>query len=278
MSKLQDHDVWVLDNLSNGNLGNLKGLNHHFVLGDIRNQHIFRQGFDLIIHLAAQINVQESIDHPDLAYEVNTLGTFRILEFAREWNTRVLLMSTCMVYEMSSWPITDGGVTKPTSPYAGSKLAAEDLAMSYHYGLGLPVTILRPFNVYGPYQKTNGEGGVVSIFIKRHLEGKALLIYGDGTQTRDLMYVEDCADFIVQAALSEKTVGMTLNAGTGRSVSINELAEIISGEVLHVPHHHPQAEIQSLRCDASMARETLNWSPNVTLEEGIKLTTDWIRG
>ena len=90
-----------------------------------------------------------------------------------------------------------------------------------------PVVILRPFNIYGPYQKTNMEGGVVSVFIKRYLDGQDLNIFGDGKQTRDLLYVEDCADFVIGAALNDKTTGQTRNAGTGKDISVNELAALV---------------------------------------------------
>ncbi len=123
------------------------------------------------------------------------------------------------------------------------------------------------------------EGGVVSIFVQQHLQGQPLLIFGDGTQTRDLLYVEDCAEFVVQASLSDRTIGLVLNAGTGRDVSINELALMITGNesaVQHVPHHHPQAEIARLCCNAELAHQVLSWSPKVSLEEGIRRTTDWM--
>ena len=283
-------DVWILDDLSNGqrrNLEEFKGNPYlrRFIVGDIRNRElvskVFRNEFDICIHLAAQINVQESLDDPKKAFDVNVLGTFNLLEEARKYNTKIVLVGTCMVYDMalSSNGIDEEHPVKPTSPYAASKLAAENLALSYHYGYGLPVTILRPFNTYGPYQKSNMEGGVVSIFIQRKLEGKALEIFGDGTQARDLLYVEDCADFIVRTAFSDKSNGEILNAGFGDDISINDLALTIAKDpqkIVHVKHHHPQSEIQKLICDYSKAKRLVGWEPKTPLGEGIKKTEEWI--
>ena len=284
---LQENDVWVLDNLSNGqrkNLSEFAGHPHYHGLQvwDVRDPSLAKgftqENLDMVIHMAAQGNVQQSLDNPAESFEVNVLGTHHVLEAARLNKTKVVFVSTCMVYADSDWPIPDDGWTQPSSPYAGTKLAAENLALSYYYGLGLPVTILRPFNTYGPFQKTNTEGGVVSIFIKRNLNGQPLLIYGDGTQSRDLMYVEDCAEFIVRAATNYMAGGLIINAGTGREWSINELAYIIGGPVEYLPHHHPQAEIQHLfaRTDG-MAKRLLGWEAKVSLVEGIRLTEQWIK-
>jgi nucleoside-diphosphate-sugar epimerase len=187
-----------------------------------------------------------------------------------------------MVYDMvdSEDGISEDHPTKPASPYAGSKLAAEDLAEGYYHGYDLPITILRPFNTYGPYQKTGMAGGVVSIFTSRDIRGEPLKIFGDGTQTRDLLYATDCARFIVEGTFSDEAVGEVINAGTGTDVSINELAELIATdgtEITHVEHHHPQSEVQKLLCDPSKAKEVLNWEPEVTLNEGISRLRTWLR-
>ena len=282
----------VLDDLSNSSEENLaefvgnKKYAGGIVKGRVEDRAILEQlfqnnKFDLCIHLAAQINVQESIDSPEKAFESNILGTYELLEQARVHGTKLVLIGTCMVYDIAgaSGPISETHQLKPASPYAGSKLAAENLAESYYHAFGLPVTILRPFNTYGPFQKTDMEGGVVSIFIKRHLEGAFLDIFGDGTQTRDLLYVDDCAEFVVEAAFSEKAVGEVINAGTGIDVSVNELAAMVckdSSRIHHVPHHHPQSEIQKLVCDYSKAKRLLGWVPKTTLEKGVEKTREWI--
>jgi len=292
VKKLLDsgHIVYVLDDLSNGSSANLeefkdnvnfKGLTVGSVVDRDVVARLFADGLDVVAHLAAQINVQESIDNPEKAYLVNILGTYNILEEARKQNTKVVLMGTCMVYDIADAkkPISELHPIKPKSPYAGSKIGAESLAESYFHAFGLPVVILRPFNTYGPFQKSNMEGGVVSIFIKNYLEGKTLNIFGDGTQTRDLLYVEDCADFVVQAIEDNAAVGHVLNAGTGDDIMIKDLALLIAKDpsrIKFVTHHHPQAEIPKLVCDYSKAKKLLGWSPKVSLPEGIRRTSEWI--
>jgi len=291
VKKLLDdgHRVGVLDDLSNGRMDNIQEFKNNskfkFVLGDIRDKEILKSVFkdiDLCIHAVAAINVQESIENPQRYYDVNVNGTFNILEEARKRDVKVVLVGTCMVYDLtSSEAINEKHLLNPKSPYAGSKLAAENLALSYFHAYGLPVVITRPFNTYGPYQKSNMEGGVVSIFIRNFWEGKTLNVFGDGTQTRDLLYVEDCAEFIVKAAFSDKAVGEIINAGYGKDIAIKDLALLICKDVervRHVEHHHPQSEIQKLLCDYTKAKKLLGWEPKISLGEGIEKTKEWIKG
>ena len=241
----------------------------------------FEEKVDICIHLAAQINVHESLKNPSKSFFSNVIGTYNILEEAKKHNVKVVLIGTCMVYDMANnGAISENSPVKPASPYAGSKLAAENLADSYARGLGLPVVILRPFNTYGPFQKSNMEGGVVSIFIKNFLENKPLPVFGDGTQTRDLLYIEDCSDFIVRASFSDKTNGEVLNAGLGKDIAIKDLALMVckdSSKIQFVPHIHPQSEIKRLICNYSKVKRLLNWEPLTSLEEGIEKTKEWIK-
>ncbi|WP_349253557.1 NAD-dependent epimerase/dehydratase family protein [Halobacterium salinarum] len=202
------------------------------------------------------------------------------MEACRETDTRLGLVGTCMVYDMvdSGEGIDEDHPMKPASPYAGTKLAAENLAESYYHGYGLPVT--RPFNTYGPFQKTGIASGVVSIFTNRDIEDEPLKIFGDGAQTRDLMYVTDTARFIVDATFSEAAVGEVINAGTGSDISINELAELIASEgteISHVEHHHPQSELQRLLCNPEKANELFGREPEVSPEEGVDRLRKWLR-
>ncbi len=284
----EGHIVSVLDDFSNGSLENLdecKGnQNLSINRGDIKNisaiDQIFTNSIDICIHLAASIVVQESIDNPVKTFHNDVVGTFNLLEKARKWGSKFVFMSTCMVYDTSqtaAGALREISPVKAASPYAGSKLAGEHLVLSYYHAYGLPVTILRPFNTYGPFQKSSGEGGVVPIFIHNEREGKDLLIYGDGTQTRDLLYVEDCADFVVRSAFSPSADGEIINAGTGRDITINDLAVLIcrdESRIRHVEHIHPQSEIAKLVCDSSKAEKLLGWKAKTDLEKGIILTRD----
>jgi len=285
----EGYTVCVLDDLSNGRMENIEEFKDNpefeFALGDVRDHEvlkdIFKKDVDICIHAAAAINVQESIENPQMYYDMNVNGTFNILEEARKKDVKVVLIGTCMVYDLtSSIAISEEHPLNPKSPYAGSKLAAENLALSYFHAYGLPVVITRPFNTYGPYQKSNMEGGVVSIFIKKILEGKTLDVFGDGTQTRDLLYVEDCAEFIVKASVNKKAIGETINAGYGEDIAIKDLAFLICKDVeriRYVKHHHPQSEIPKLLCNYRKANKLLGWEPKTSLEDGIEKTKEWIK-
>lgn len=285
------HDVWIIDDLSNGREDNLSEFSGHpqlrrFIIGDIKDEQLLKDlfaevAFDICYHLGASINVQDSIDDPRTTFYNDTVATFFLMELCKQYQVKVVFMSTCMVYDRcyDETGISESHPIKPASPYAGAKIAAENMVLSYYYAYGLPTVVIRPFNTYGPFQKTGGEGGVVAIFIRNKLAGKDLNIYGDGTQTRDLLYVEDCARFVVEAGMSDAVNGQIVNAGLGRDITINELAQLIAGDdsrIKHVEHIHPQSEIQKLLCNYQKAHELLGWRPEVSLEEGIRRTEAWI--
>lgn len=284
----EGRDVTVLDDFSNGSPSNLADFADEprldVVEGSISDadavSRAFRRRPTLVLHLAAKINVQHSIDDPIGTYEPDVIGTLRVLEQSRDAGAPFLFMSSCMVYAAAGdEPIAESHPVRPASPYAASKLAGEQLTMSYGLAYGHPVTVVRPFNTYGPFQRADGEGGVVAIFSERALEGRPIDIFGDGTQTRDLLYVRDCAEFVLRAARSERARGELLNAGTGRDVSVLELAEIVGGgdvDVRHVDHPHPRAEIARLVCDHRKAERILGWRPETPLEQGIAETKEWL--
>jgi nucleoside-diphosphate-sugar epimerase len=258
--------------------------------------------------LGAALQGQRSIDDPEVAFRNDAEGTFRVLEECRKQyfrlnglnvddrrfhldevktrlldrRPRVLVMSTCMVYSLASGPsgIAEDHPLRAASPYAASKIAADHLALSYSSAYQLPVTVARPFNTYGPFQKSNSEGGVVAVFLKRDIAGEPLTVKGDGTQTRDLLFVEDCADFVCMTAESSEAEGEVLNAGTGHDVSINDLARLSAtggNRVVHVEHDHPQAEIPRLLCNPGKAHRLLGWKAATPLEEGLERTRSWLR-
>jgi nucleoside-diphosphate-sugar epimerase len=310
------HEVLVLDDLSNGRRENLRELEGQrgflgLVHGDLVDPAVLdplfaKEPWDLVLHLGASIHVQKSIDTPEPTFRNDALGTFRVLEACRrqlfklngldaekgafdferdaprlsERRPRVAVMSTCMVYDLASdEAIRETHAYRPASPYAAAKIGADMLALSYFHAYRMPVTVVRPFNTYGPFQKSNSEGGVVSIFLKRDLANEPLLVKGSGAQTRDLLYVEDCADFVVAAALSPKTEGRVVNAGTGTDISVNALAQLCCSKgnrVERVAHDHPQAEIMKLRCDPSLAHSLLGWQARISVEEGVARTRRWL--
>jgi nucleoside-diphosphate-sugar epimerase len=311
------HEVLALDDLSNGrreNLADFEGAPGYLGLveEDLKNRHTLARLFsaaiwDRVYHLGASIHVQRSIDEPELTFRNDVDGTFAVLEACREeyfrlngleveakrfyleevngalvdFRPRLVVMSTCMVYSRA---IGDAGINEghpvcPASPYAASKIAADNLALSYFHSYRMPVTVVRPFNTYGPFQKSNLEGGVVSVFLKRDIQREPLLVKGDGYQTRDLLFVEDCADFVMRAAECPEAEGKVINAGTGRDIRIRDLAAMAGtngNAIRHVPHDHPQAEIPKLLCDPSKAKALLGWEPTTSLEEGLAQTRAWL--
>lgn len=309
-------EVLVLDDLSNGRRENVREFEGKagflgLVVGDVKDGAFVDQAFargpwDAVFHLAASIHVQKSIDDPEPTFKNESDGTLRILEAARRQYfadsgldigakhfdydrdvprlvkraPRVTVMSTCMVYDLAAGEaIAETHPYRPASPYAAAKIGADMLSISYEKSYRLPVTVVRPFNTYGPFQKTNSEGGVVSIFLKRDIAKEPLLVKGSGEQTRDLLYVEDCAAFIVAASNNEKAEGEIINAGTGRDVRIVDLAKMCAtagNTVQNVPHDHPQAEIMKLLCNSTKAKKLLGWEPKVSLEEGLARTRAWL--
>jgi nucleoside-diphosphate-sugar epimerase len=309
-------EVLAVDDLSNGRRENLAEFdgNASFLgldVGDVKDRafvaEIFRRGpWDAVFHLAASVHVQRSIDEPEPTFRNEAEGTFLVLEACRkqyfESNSltleakhfdyekdvprlaqrtpRVAVMSTCMVYDVAAdRPIDELHPYRPASPYAAAKIGADMLAISYQKSYAMPVTVVRPFNTYGPFQKSNSEGGVVSIFLKRDIAREPLLVKGTGEQTRDLLYVEDCADFVVKALMSTKVEGEIVNAGTGKDVRVVDLAAMCAtnGNVVQkVPHDHPQAEIMKLECDPTKAKRLLGWTPSVSLTEGLGRTRRWL--
>jgi UDP-glucose 4-epimerase len=310
------HEVLAFDDYSNGRPENLRELESHskfmgVVRDDIKTSdglaRVFaRCPWDLVFHLAASIHVQKSIDEPEPTFRNDAEGTFRVLEAcrtqyfrlngldvaARTFNfdrevpllkdrrPRLICMSTCMVYDLAgSTPIPESHPYRPASPYAASKIASDMLALSYFHAYRMPVAVVRPFNTYGPFQKSNSEGGVVSIFLTRDLAGQPLLVKGTGEQTRDLLYVEDCAEFVVRCALADATEGEIVNAGTGVDIRVVDLAKMCCSPmnaVERVAHDHPQAEIMRLCCDSSKAKRLLGWEPKIGLREGLSRTRAWL--
>ncbi len=286
------HVVRVIDNLSGGRVENLDGLRSadgrgpELVQGDVRDPRLLASLFadrpGACVHLAARVNVQSSLDDPATDFSVNVVGTHLLLEECRRRETRLVFVSTCMVYAAA---VEDEGINEnspllPLSPYAGGKLAAESLCLAYQRAYGTPVVVLRPFNTYGPYQRFDGEGGVIPVFLHRVQSGLPLRVHGDGRQTRDFLFVEDCADFIVRASLSDRAIGLVINGATGRDVAVGDLAKAIAGGSVPVeywPSPHPRSEIARLVGDCRLARDVLDWRPSVSLPEGLRLTSDWLR-
>lgn len=278
-------EVTVLDNFSTGKMENLGGQlergDLRIMRGDIREASAVRRALDevgVVLHLAAVTSVPYSLEHPDETYLVNVGGTRNLLEGClRGMVERFIYISTCAVYgEPEYLPIDEDHPKRPASPYAESKLEAERLCGEFQESYGLDMTVLRLFNVYGPRMRADSYGGVISTFIRRLREGKPLIIYGDGEQTRDFIHVSDAVRAMMLVLVKGGLSGETFNIATGIPTSINRLAAMISelsGEskpmLIHLEAR--AGEPRHSYGDIRRAREKLGFEPNINLKEGLRL-------
>lgn len=276
--------VIVLDNLSGGcreNLAEFSGRPGYegLIRGDIRNTgtlyELFFRGLECCYHLAAGVDGKKSLEEPQETFDCVVGGTMGLLEMCREYDTKMVFLSTSRVYAGSGSAIAEDFPLAPRSPYAACKLAAENLCLGYHRAYRLPVVVVRPFDIYGPFQRCE-EGGIIA---RLQRTGGSSLPCGDGEQVRDLVYVEDCASLVAGAGLSRRCEGETLNAASGRGVTLGELAEMISGDPAGVAarHHQPAPGGPSRMVgDGSRAEALAGWKASVGLPEGIGRTREWM--
>lgn len=239
---------------------------------------------DVVFHLAALIGIPYSYISPLAYIKTNTEGTYNVLESGRKLNLkRIIITSTSEIYGTAQYvPIDEKHPYNPQSPYAASKAAADHLALSYYRSFGTPVTIIRPFNTYGPRQSARA---VIPTIISQILAGKKQIKLGNLSPTRDLNYVKDIANGFITVGLHENTIGDVYNLGTGQEISIGDLAEKIieltekEVEIIEDTQRvRPEkSEVERLLSNAEKAKKTAGWKPKYTLEEGLKETTDWIK-
>jgi UDP-glucose 4-epimerase len=275
-------EVIVLDDLSTGKRENLpEGVK--LVEGDIREpQDELFAGVrpDICFHLAAQADVRVSVSRPDHDARINVIGTVNLLQAALETETRVVFSSTGgAIYGECDRPATEDAPRQPLAPYGTSKLAGEEYLATYNRLHGTRHVSLRFGNVYGPRQDPHGEAGVVAIFCRRLLSGEQPRIFGDGTQTRDYVYVEDVVRATLAAAEHD---GGVFNVGTGRETSVVELFELCrrvadKDDVAAVFAPARPGELQRSVLDISRAVDELGWRPERSLEEGLRETWEWMR-
>jgi UDP-glucose 4-epimerase len=276
-------DVVVIDNLSTGNASNLEGVDVELIRGDVLDFGLLRRIFkdaDYVFHLAAVVSVQESVEDPLKANEVNVRGTLNVLEAARRADVeKVVYSSSCAVYgDSDELPLNEETLPRPKSPYAVSKLTAENYCRVFDEIYGIKTVSLRYFNVYGPKQDPFSDyAAVIPKFILKTLKAENPVIYGDGEQTRDFIYVKDVVRANIMAM--EKGGGV-YNIASGESITINELARLViemaGGSVRPVYERERGGDIRHSLADISKAKE-LGFTPSYTLEEGLKETIDYWR-
>jgi len=234
---------------------------------------------EAVLHLAAQADVRVSVARPVEDAEVNVLGTVRILEGARKHGAQVVFSSTGgAIYGDCTKSAPEDSPCEPLSPYGTAKLAAEEYLRTYNRLYGTRHIALRYGNVYGPRQDPHGEAGVVAIFLGALARGEQARIFGDGSQTRDYVYVGDVARATV-AALGHE--GGVFNVGTGRESAVTELYELcarVAGSDLPAEHAPARlGELQRSFLDPTLAAETLGFRAMVDLEDGLRSTWDWVQ-
>ncbi|EEB74720.1 SDR family oxidoreductase [Thermococcus sp. AM4] len=280
---VKDNDVIVIDNLYTGKPENVPP-GAKLVKADIRDYSAIAELIsqaDYVFHEAAQVSVVESIRDPVFTEEVNVLGTLNIIRALLEGHGKLIFASSAAVYgDNPNLPLKETERPRPLSPYGVTKATAEEYLRVYHELYGLPVVALRYFNVFGPRQSFNQYAGVISIFINRALAGEPLVIFGDGKQTRDFIYVKDVVRANLLVAESRKANGRVFNVATGRQTSILELAMKIieiTGTTSSIIFDKPRpGDIRHSLADISEIRK-LGFEPEFSLEEGLKKTVEFFR-
>jgi len=285
---IKDNEVIVLDNLSTGKEENIKEFlgnkNFKFINGSITDLNLLRKmtcDVDYILHHAAIVSVTESIENPILTNEVNINGTLNVLTAAKENQIKKLVFaSSCAVYgDSPKLPKTENMNPNSKSPYAVTKLTGEYYCNVFKNIYGLETLSLRYFNCYGPRQSQESEyAAVIPKFIFAALNDKPIVIYGDGRQTRDFVYVKD----VVNAnMLAIKNGSGIYNIGFGKEVTINELADKIieltksKSEIIHKKQR--EGDIKHSLADISKAKKEICYEPKYNLEQGLKETVRWFK-
>lgn len=255
------------------------------VSGDVRDAAFVREslvGVHTVFHLAARVSIPDSYHSPQSHFDTNAGGTLNILQAARDWNVkRVVTTSSSEVYGTCvSAPMSESHPIQPQSPYAASKVAADAMGKAFWCSYRTPVVTVRPFNTFGPRQSTRA---IIPTIIAQCLAGGAVKL-GNVTPTRDLNFVSNTVDGFLLAGSVPGIGGETINLGSGREISIADLAALIAGMIGVTLHLEPDAqrirpdgsEVDRLCCDSTRARELLGWKPRVTFEDGLSQTIEWM--
>jgi len=273
-------EVAVIDDFSNGQKDNVdifkKNPKYKFYEIDISKEFddsIFKNA-DYVFHMAALADIVPSIEEPVKYHNANVTGTIRVLEASRKHNIKKLVFSaSSSCYGIpDKYPTSETAEARPQYPYAFTKYISEQYALFWSRLYKLPVVSLRYFNVYGTRARTNNTyGAVFKVFLKQKLENKPLTIVGDGSQTRDFVYVTDVVKANLIAAESDIN-GEVINIGTGNPQSVNYLVKLIGGPTAYIPKR--PGEPDSTHADITKAKKLLKWKPEVSFEEGVKIMLD----
>jgi UDP-glucose 4-epimerase len=265
------NEVRVLDTFETGSPERLPA-DVRAIEGDVRDRTRLAEAVadvDVVVHLAAQVSVEDSLSDPPLSHETNVTATIDVLELARREDARVVLASSAAIYgNPASVPIYETDPKRPESPYGVDKLAADSYARVYGARFDVPVVVLRYFNVYGP----GANAGVIEAFAERATSGEPLVIHGDGEQTRDFVHVEDVVRATLAATETDDT-GRAYNVGTGDRTSIEALADLVADRApasVAVEHAPPRSgDVDHSLAAIDRARSALDYEPAVGIRGGI---------
>lgn len=278
--------VSILDNLSTGLRSNVPAGAQLFE-ADIRDAEAVRalmlsERPEVVFHLAAQMDVRRSVREPEFDAETNVVGSLRLMLAALSQGLRRIVYASsggAAYGDVRRLPVTERDVPAPISEYGASKLAVEHYLSVYHARGKLETVALRLPNVFGPRQRPDGEAGVISIFAGRMLRGEECVIYGDGSKTRDYVYVSDVVDAFLRALRASS--GSVLNIGTGSGLSDRQVFDAVAFRVGYSqpPRMLPfrDGEVRHIALDASAARSAIGWNPTIRFDEGVGEVVRWIR-
>ncbi len=293
----EGHNVVGIDNLSGGVAANLEQAHRRNRLGpgrftllttDLQAPELASivagTNPDAVFHLAAQVDLRASVSDPQFDARSNVLGTINVLEASRRAGVQrfVYAASGGSRYGAPSrLPVDETAQVHPLSPYAAAKVAGEMYVHAYAGMYGIAPICLGLANVYGPRQNPHGEAGVIAVFGSRMISGRPVTVYGDGTATRDYVYVDDVADAFVRAGQAPLTTVGTYNIGTGRQATVAEvhrlIAAVLDGASMPCYAAARTGELDAIALDATKAERELGWKPAVDLVEGIQRTMQWLR-
>jgi NAD dependent epimerase/dehydratase len=255
--------------------------------GDLRDPQatlLATAGRDMIVHLAALIAIPYSYRAPDSYVDTNVKGILNLLNAARVHEVgHFIHTSTSEVYGTAEYvPIDERHPVAAQSPYAATKIAADQLAMSYYCSFGVPVTLLRPFNTYGPRQSARA---IIPTIIIQALDRQGEVRLGNLAPSRDFTYISDIVDGYIKCMTTKKVVGELINLGSGHEISIEDLVKkigVLLGQEIRVQHDSERvrpggSEVPRLFCNRSEAERLLGWEPSVSLDEGLKRTISWLQ-
>ncbi len=253
--------------------------------GDLRDSHAVRravQKTEILFHLGSLIAIPYSYIHPRETIETNVMGALNVMSAASEVGVdRVIHTSTSEVYGTARYvPMDEKHPLQGQSPYSASKIGADMVAESFYRSFGLPVTIIRPFNTFGPRQSARA---VIPTIITQALTPVAQIVLGSIHPTRDYTYVEDVVNAFIKAAVSQDSIGETINIGSGSDISIGDIAKQVMSILgvdkpiaLDSKRVRPvNSEVERLCCDNTKARQLLDWEPRISFEEGLRRTIQW---